>query len=139
MKSDGATSIKDRSLFAFRAECSVDTWYFLVRLSEMGQFWVKELKLSHIGTGGTKGHPDCHVEVGILKVNSKFGPGEPYHIPATLSELRRAAGERVDCHVIAESLNYAEKFTGARYYTPLMKNSNAFIDPTQVLKRVISQ
>ena len=121
-----AKAIKDPSLFACRAETSGDMWKVLVHLCELGQFWIKELKVWHVGESGYEGFPDCRVALRVLKVNPKVdqkaGPkargGKAYHIPATLAELRRAAGDIVDCHIIAESFDYAEKCVWERYYEP---------------------
>jgi hypothetical protein len=117
--------IKDPSLFACRAEVSGDIWKVLVRLNELGQFWIKELKV-YVGEGGYEGFPDCRVELRVFKVNpkvdqtthSKGNPRLPYHVPATLGELRRAAGDIVDCHIIFETLDYAERITWERYCQP---------------------
>lgn len=111
------------STFKFRAETTVDVWGFLVRLYERGMFFVKDLKLSHheLEPGIYAG---CDVEMEVLKVNPQHGMGQPYHVAASLEELRAAAADMVDCHVVHESLNYADQYDGERYYTPWTNNPN---------------
>src|ERR1700681_3699772 len=126
--------IKDPSLFACRAETSGDIWKVLVRLYELGEFWIKELRVWHVGEGGYEGFPDCRVELRVFKVNpkgdqtthSQVNPGLPYHVPATLGELRRAGGAIFDCHIIFESFDYAERITWERYYQPEKINEPQF-------------
>lgn len=120
MKVHDENNIKDKSLFAFRAEVSSDVWAVLVRLTELGPFFVKDMTLATEGCSGS--YFDSRVELRVWKVNPQFGPDQPYHIPATLDELRLAASEIVNCDVIHESLDYAERYTGERYYTPWVNN-----------------
>jgi hypothetical protein len=106
------------STFKFRAETSDDVWNFLVRLYEQRQFFVKELTLTSIEVerGSYSG---CEVELEVRKVNPKFREtGQPFHIAATLDELRTAAAGTENCHVIHESVNYADQYDGERYYVP---------------------
>lgn len=114
-------STTPNSTFKFRAETTVDVWKFLVRLYERGMFFVKNLNLSH-GEPEPGIHDACVVEMEVFKVNPQHRMGQPYHVAATLEELRAAAADIVDCHVIHESLNYADQYDGERYYTPWMSN-----------------
>ncbi len=67
-------------------------------------------------------HDACVVEMEVFKVNPQHRINKNDHVAATLEELRAAAADIVDCHVIHESLNYADQYDGERYYTPWMSN-----------------
>lgn len=115
----------DRTMFKFYGETTGDIFQFLVRLYERGDFHVPLLSYSVVdGVGG------ANVTLRVLKVNPNRGSDGPYHVPATLSELREAAADLVDCHYIYESLNYAQDFTGERYH-PYSKR-----EPRLVVKSV---
>lgn len=86
-------------IFMFRAECQLDVFRFLVRLREMG-WYISQLIFT----------PNEQPEV-IIRVQGKYSV-------ATLNNLRDTAERLVDCHVIYETLNYAEDYNGERYFPP---------------------
>lgn len=78
--------------YKFRAECSVDIDLFVEKFK------------SHIITIDRKSDPDFpdeDVEFSSLK---------------SLDEVRQVMKEIEDGHVMLESLNYADEYTGDRYY-----------------------
>lgn len=104
--------VKSPMLFKFRAECVSDVFRVMFRLieSEYLKAWVPSFAMEVDRQFG-----EAEVTAKIVRVNPARTK-VPYHIPVPLETVRKMFGEIVDCHVISQTLDYAERYTGERYH-----------------------
>jgi hypothetical protein len=85
-----------KDIYKFRAECLPDVTRFIAHL------W-KGCQLVWIRIDAAPDKPDCTVEIKITATD--------------LEEIRTNIARFRDCHVMFESLNTAENYTGERWFT----------------------
>jgi hypothetical protein len=108
----GVPDVCDLLNFKFRAEAVSDVLKALINLEERLDCCVKQLSLEVYGGG-------VDVTMRVVRFNRdvlrRYGHFLVVTVP--LEEIRKAMGEVVDCHVISQSLNYAELYTGESYHS----------------------
>jgi hypothetical protein len=105
-----AYQVVDPKMFKFRAETTSDVFKVLFRLYELDD----HVYVSSVAMTTDPQFGEAEVTMRVVRRNP--AGVDPYHVDMPLEDIRKAIGEIVDCHVISQSLNYAELYTGERYH-----------------------